>query len=211
MLDLMGMRFTEPTRDAKRRARSAVPGGLMAALAALLVAGCSLAPTASLGGDTAGDRGTIRVLFINNTAQTAVFTAGTFDLLDEFTAPTIVQFGFSDAAVTLPPESESAIGSLPCARVFSVGGSRLLTLVGANADATSLVPESTIFGVDFYTEAEDDATAAPVAVGSSAAFDTQLGVDFACGALLIVRFEINDVGDAPFRVDFDLIPASSTR
>ena len=33
-----------------------------------------------------------------------------------------------------------------------------------------------------------------------------LGVDFPCGAIVIVRFEIADLGDAPFRADFEIIP-----
>ena len=35
--------------------------------------------------------------------------------------------------------------------------------------------------------------------------------DFSCEALLILRFEINDVGEQPFRVDFELVPSESPR
>jgi len=176
----------------------------------MTVVGCSLAVTASLGGTTAGDRGSVRLLFINNTPDTVVFSAGTFDPLDEQSVPSLVQFGFAGSGLTLGPQSESAIGSLPCARVFSLGGSRLLALAEANDTGTALVPEASIEGARFFAESPDG-SAAPMMDGSTLPFEADLGVDFSCGALLIVRFEINDVGPSAFRIDFEFVPSESTR
>ena len=56
-------------------------------LSTLLAGGCAIPLdnlTASLGGSTAAARGTVRVLFINNTPHRAVFTYGTFDQTDQF-------------------------------------------------------------------------------------------------------------------------------
>ncbi len=215
MLDLMG---THQQTDGVRLCHGRDHGhgrrfgvwslGLTVAMV-LAGAGCSF--VASLGGDTAGERGEIRLLFINNTPNLVVFTAGMYDPLDEVSVPAIVQFGFDGAGLTLPPDSESTIGTLPCARVFSVGGSRLLSLAEANREALALLPESSVVGVNFFAEADEGSEAEPTLDGSALSFEAQLGADFPCGALLIVRFEFNDVGDSPFRVDFDLIPPDSTR
>lgn len=63
-------------------------------------------------------------------------------------------------------------------------------------------------GITFY---DGSGGSDPVTVATIPAFDARLGEDFPCGALLIFRFEVNDVGDMPFRVDFELIPAVSPR
>ena len=76
--------------------------------------------TASLGGDQAGDRGTIRAVFINNTPHRAVFTSGTYDQLDSGTRPDFVQFS-ADGDLTLDGDTSSDIGALDCARVFAIG------------------------------------------------------------------------------------------
>jgi len=176
------------------------------------VSGCGgvlLGLTASLGGATAGGRGEVRVLFINNTPYRAVFTVGTYDPLDEFAAPEFSQFGLADDELTLPGDSESAIGAFPCARVFSIGGPRLLALIQANEPDAQLVVEASQGGVAFYDQSETGAD--PVSEGTIGAFEARLGTDFPCGALLIIRFEINDVGDDPFRIDFEIVPSESPR
>ena len=33
-----------------------------------------------------------------------------------------------------------------------------------------------------------------------------MGVDFPCGSILVIRFEETDVGEPPFRADFEVIP-----
>jgi hypothetical protein len=65
-------------------------------------------------------------------------------------------------------------------------------------------------GVAFYTPPDDDA-AAPVLAGVAPPFEALLGVDFPCNALLILRFERNDAGPDPYRIDFEFIPSESAR
>ena len=171
--------------------------------------------TASLGGDTAGERGTIRVLFINNTPHHAVFTFGSYDQTDQFSQPGFEQFGLSEFGATLEGDSSSEIISIECARVFSIGGPDLLTLIEQNLSEAALDEDASVEGVEFFSipsdDAEGDDSGDPISEGSAPPFEALLGVDFPCSALLIIRFEFDDLGPDPFRVDFELIPSESTR
>lgn len=186
-------------------------GALMAAVM-LTATGCAdvfSGATASLGGNAAGERGAVRVVFINNTPHRAVFTAGTYDPLDEIAVPAYSQFGLDGEELTLPGDSESAVGGFRCARVFSIGGSRLLTLMQANDPDAAFVTEALQGGVTFFRDAETGTD--PISEATISPFEADLGVDFPCGALLVIRFEINDVGDGPFRIDFEIVPSESPR
>jgi hypothetical protein len=162
--------------------------------------------TASLGGN-AGQRGDVLVVFINNTDYQPVFTYGTYDQTDADYVPDASQFNIVDA--TIEPGEPTEVGSLECGRVFSIGGPRLLDLIGRNLTAVEPDPAAMIQGVAFY---EGDATEPAEAdlVGTAPAFEALLGVDFACESLLIIRFEPGVAPDE-FRIDFELIPSQSTR
>jgi len=166
--------------------------------------------TASLGGDTPGQRGQVQVLFINNTAYRAVFTFGTYDQTDPGSVPDARQFGNDPDELLLEGDSSSGIGSLDCDRVCSIGGSRMLALLAANGDASTLDPQALVDGVEFF-EVPEDADAAPISRGFAPPFEALLGVDFPCHSLLIIHFEINDAGPDPFRVAFELISSGSPR
>lgn len=169
--------------------------------------------TASLGGDIAGSRGLVQISFINNTPFRAVFTFATYDQTDPSSKPDFLQFGNDPDGLVLEGDSTSPVGALDCARVFSVGGPRLSALIADNLPDASVDEEALIEGVEFFSipEVGSGETPAPVSQGKSPPFEALLGVDFPCNALLIVRFEIDDLGPAPFRVDFELIPSQSTR
>ena len=66
--------------------------------------------TASLGGDVAGRRGTVRVLFINNTPYRAVFTYGTYDQTDTSFVPDFAQFAL-DGGTTLDAGQASSVAA----------------------------------------------------------------------------------------------------
>ncbi len=196
--------------------------------------------TASLGGDTAGGRGTVRVLFINNTPHRAVFTYGTYDQTDPSFVPEFSQFSL-DGGTTLDAGQTSSIApandaaSLECARVFSIGSAELLRLIRNNVPQDQLVDtndEAMLEGAEFFDipDEDDDAgqdedaegaadddgesedTTEPTSQGFAMPFEALLGVDFPCNSLLIIRFEIDDAdADGPFRVDFELIPSESDR
>ncbi|MBI4716967.1 MAG: hypothetical protein HY763_04125 [Planctomycetes bacterium] len=168
--------------------------------------------TASFGSSTAGLRGTVRVVFINNTPHRAVFTYGTYDQTSPAFAPDFAQFGPLAGDNRLDGDATSAIVSLNCARVFAIGSPRLLSLLEANVPAENTIDDALVRGVEFFRVDTDDAgDEVLVSQGSAPPFEALLGVDFPCNSLLIVRFEIADVGAAPFRVDFELIPSASTR
>ena len=187
--------------------------------AVLFVAGLVLWPgcgmdfsnrTASFGGDIAGSRGQVQIVFINNAPYRAVFTFGTYDQTDPSSKPDFRQFSNDPAGLILEGDSTSPIGLLDCGRVFSIGGPRMLALIADNLPDAPLADEASIEGVEFFS-VPGDSGAAPVSQGKSPPFETLLGVDFPCNALLIVRFEIDDLGPSPFRVDFELIPSELTR
>lgn len=166
---------------------------------------------ASLGGGTAGERGEVQVLFINNTPYRAVFTLGTYDQTDPSHEPDFGQFTNDADDLTLEGGESSPVGALDCARVFSIGGRRLLALIEENLPDAELRPEATIEGVEFFQVAESGEAGDPMSQGKAPPLEALLGVDFPCGALLIVRLEINDAGPDPFRVDFELIASREGR
>ena len=195
---------------------SVIPGLFVAAGLGLAGCGADLSNlTASFGGGTAGARGKVQVVFINNTPHRAVFTFGTYDQTDQSSKPDFRQFSNDPAGLILEGDSTSLIGSLNCARVFSIGGPRMLALIQKNLPDATVAQDAMIEGVEFFRveAATGNATAAPAPVsqGTTPPFEALLGVDFPCNALLIVRFEIDDLGPAPFRTDFELIPSQSTR
>jgi hypothetical protein len=170
-----------------------------------------------VGSDTAGRRGVVRVLFINHTPHRAVFTFGSYDQTDPFSTPDFEQFSHDEDGLILEGESESPVGPIDCARVFSIGGPQLLTLIEENLPDAPVEAESLVEGVEFFTidtdpsDDGDDGPADPVRVGFARPLEALLGVDFPCNALMIIRFEPDDLGPDPFRMDFELIPSESTR
>ena len=177
------------------------------------LSGCSfdalLRNTASLGGDTAGDRGEISVVFINNTPYRAIFTAGTYDNLDQETTPDIVQVN-SDSS-TLEGNTQLAPGQLSCGRVMSVGGAGLVTRIRENLADNQFDDELLFEDIRFSSAEADEEGADAATEGTAPARVSYIGSDFECGSLLIYRLEFNDVGPSPFTVELTVIPAESNR
>jgi len=163
--------------------------------------------TASLGGDTVGGRGAVGVVFINNTPYRAVFTAGSYDQTDQFAVPDFEQFGLVDDEFPLEGESQTAVLEFRCARVFGVGSSNLHLLMEQNLQDVELIESARIEGVEFF--AEEGGT--QVSQGLAPPLEVLLGTDFPCEGLLIFRLELDDVGDSPFRVDYQVVASESTR
>jgi hypothetical protein len=200
---------------------------LTVATCGVLLCGCTdflTNRTASLGGTVAGTRGTVTVLFINNTPHRAVFTYGTYDQTDPSFTPDFAQFtleGLSvldaDETSTLAETNDDA--TLACARVFSIGSPDLFELIRDNVsdDVLDDLDDAAMHeGVEFFDmPAEDDEAdeeAEPQSRGFAPPFEALLGTDFPCNSLLILRFEIDDANpDAAFRVDFEMIPSESDR
>ncbi len=207
----------EPKSGVRARCRGwiALPSCSGAALALfgglLLVPGCSLEGflnrTDSFGGDLAGERGLVGVIVINNTDARAIFTMGTYDDLDQFTLPDSELFGAESDGQRLEAGGDTGIVNMDCARVFSIGSPGLIDAIQDNdpdfpddIDEPALVP-----GIYFSSSSLDSPNAALPTAGFAASFEAELGVDFPCEALLIVRLEINDVGPEEFRIAFEII------
>lgn len=183
----------------------------MICLAAWMFSGCGgeaiINQGASLGSNQAGGRGLAPIVFINNTPYRAVFTFGSYDQFDPDYRPDASQFGLEGS--TLEGNDSTNVGLLECARVLSVGGRRMLDLIDRNFPDTERDEAAFIEGVAFYDPGVGSGD--PVLVGMAPPFEALLGVDFPCGSLLIVRFEFDDLGPLPFRVDFELIVPETPR
>ncbi|UCE61563.1 MAG: hypothetical protein JSU63_07390 [Phycisphaerales bacterium] len=204
-------------------ARRHIVFGIVLTVAALGAGGCFeffANQSASLGGDIAGVRGNVRVLFINNTDYRAVFTYGSYDQTDPAYGPDYEQSGLTEPDVLLEGGESTSItpGSsrafIECARVFSVGSEDLLELIRQNLPDDDFLESAMVEGVEFFeipAEDEEDSPTEPISRGAAPPFEALLGVDFPCNALLIIRFEIDDFGPNPFRIDFEMIPSDSDR
>lgn len=183
---------------------------LMLILSTMGVGGCVESPenaNASLGGNVAGFRGEIQVVFFNNTPNQPAFTFGTYDDMDRENEPDFAQFGLDTNDLQLEPGATSAILGLQCGRVFAIGSPDLLSLIDKNLPDAELETDALVEGIEFYDNTEE----LPVAEGSAPPFEARLGVDFPCSALLLIYLEIDDSGSNEFRVAFQLIPSESDR
>ncbi len=180
------------------------------AMLTLWAGGCSVDTfqnqTASFGGDQAGSSGNIGVAFINNTPFRAIFTYGTYNNTDQFDQPDVDQFVSVPGGNALEGEVVGNLRTLSCDRVFSVGDSELLRLIEENADDSALAPEALFEGIAFSSAPVGDERTNVATEGFAPPVRALLGVDFPCGSIIIIRFEIADLGVAPFRADFEMIP-----
>ena len=189
-------------------------GSVFVVLATASWGGCNPDPllhqTASFGGETAGQRGTADVLFINNTPHRAIFTFGTYDDMNENTQPQLLSFG-PNGTRDLEGNASSARLSVTCARVFSIGGDTMRRLAEENLDPSAILEEALVPGAFFSSAAIGDANEALPTEGTADPLDLWLGADFPCGSLIVFRFEVNDVGDKPFRIDYEVFPDRNAR
>ena len=196
---------------------SAVGAAARPALIALLcvMGGCDvdnlLNRTASFGGDTAGQRSQFGCVLINNTPYRALLTLGTYDDLDSKSAPQYFQYGNELGARVLAAGASSGPFALNCARVFAVGTPELVGRVRDLVSAEELDPDALIQGVYFTTGDLGTEEGALPTEGVAAPFEARLGVDFACNSSVIIRLEIDDLGPNPYRIDFEVIPATDDR
>lgn len=166
--------------------------------------------TASLGGSTPGDRGTVRLLFVNNTPFRAIFTYGTYDPDNTDFAPVFRQFFVdSTASNRLEGNSESTAKTLTCARVISLGGAEFIQRAkDATDNATQVAAaseEAFTPGIAFSDKPLNDAEAGQGTAGTAPAVETFLGTDFQCGSLVIYTFEVDDTQASGFRVDTQVV------
>ena len=182
-----------------------------------VLAGCGDAlqnQTASLGGALAGSGGTLKAVFINNTNQRAVFTFGTYNQTDRESIPFVDQFGAETFEPNLDAGATSTVVRLPCGRVFAVGSERLMRFIDENGDSAALSARALTPGVQLFDiESDEDVSDAEVTAlaGMAAGAEYYIGTQFNCESLVVIRIEINDPGPEPFRLDFEVVPAASSR
>jgi hypothetical protein len=171
--------------------------------------------TASLGGDTAGGRGNAEGLFINETPFRVIFTFGAYDELDRDTEPVLRQFGSNPDNPNydvLDGNTQTGIYTLPCHRVYSIGGAGLIARVERNLDASTYDADLLVEGAYFSTAASDSLEANTPTEGQADPIDSFIGVDFECGSMVIYHFEYNDAGGDPkFVIEQSVIADTSNR
>ena len=154
--------------------------------------------TSSLGGDTPGGRGSVQVIFVNNTPWRAVFTVGVYDPQDQNSVPQIEQFQVDAGAADngfnrgLAGNESSDVISFTCGRAVSIGDAALLDRIAeTNPTPTNsgpLAAEALILGVGFSEKPLDDAEADSVFVASADPLVTLQGAEFQCDSLLVYTF-----------------------
>jgi hypothetical protein len=174
---------------------------------------------ASLGGDQPGDRGTVRITFINNTPYRAIFTFGVLDPQDQFTVPNYEQFYVdptedeNDLNRGLAGNQSSIIFPFPCGRRISLGGELLISRIrgsGADRFGTGTPAEEVALrtGIAFSDVPLDDPDANAPTAGLIDEVTTPQGVEFLCDSPLVVyTFELDEESPQGIRVDLDVILA----
>lgn len=173
---------------------------------------CGLPPTltAPLGGDTAGETGSLFLVLVNNTDAIPSGRIGTFDPVSEDGQLDHFALGTGAGSLTLSPGEAFGAAPIECGRVFSVGGQRLVQRAAASeaagGDADGAIDETT--GVRFFA---DDAEDGAMPLAELRPLEALLAEDFSCGSVVVLRFEFDDAGDEVYRISFELIPSTGGR
>ena len=164
----------------------------------------------SLGGDTPGSRGSVRVTFINNTPYRAIFTYGVYDDQSTDFGPDFGQFMVNPPSTNaldgrLEGNSTSPVMTLQCARVFSIGGVELINRIknqhlDSGTDADALVP-----GIGFSDKPVNDPEAGQATAGRADEVVTFQGTQFPCDSLLVYTFTPDSTKTGGVRVDLQVI------
>ena len=166
--------------------------------------------TASLGGTVPGQRGKIRVAFINNTPFRAIFTFGTYDPQNQYSTPEFEQFYVDpDATNRLEGNSSSQTFQFTCGRVVSVGDAALIARIQStratrfNGGPTSSAALQT--GIAFSDRPLDDPAADQPTAGRSDPIITLQGAQYQCDSLLVYTFEADATQPDGYRIDLAVI------
>ena len=178
---------------------------LWATLLLASVGACSspvvLNNVASLGGATPGGRGTLEIVFDNQTQYRAIFTFGVYDPQDKTSLPKYGQFVVDPAQDAnefnrgLQPMTTTTIGSFSpaCGRVVSFGDEEMIGRIQAN-DVKPFNDAPTVQaafrpGIYFTTKPlDEDANAEETFALHLDAVISSLGVDYECDARLLFQF-----------------------
>jgi len=154
----------------------------------------------------------VQVGFINNTPFRAVFTAGSYDQLNNNGVPTnFVQLRLEGNATTAQIPQ-------PCRGVYSVGSAELVRLIELNRNSPNVnITDNAalITGVNFSGAALGDPLEAEPTEGTAVGLESLVGVDFTCErtdirqntgtGLILYTFEQDAMAPGGFRIDFTFI------
>ncbi len=175
---------------------------------------------ADLGGDTPGARGTVSIVFDNQTPYRAIFTVGVYDPQDQTSLPQYIQYAVDPDATAnafnrgLAAGTTTLQGDLPftCGRVVSIGGADMISIIKGEdltpADGSAVIDDALREGIYFSDKALNDADAngvdAPILHADPVV--SLLGPDYECDALLIFHFAVDNTQADGVRVTLDVIP-----
>lgn len=199
--------------------------GLVAVVLLATVPACHdlwINTVAPLGGNTAGGRGAVSVIFVNETPYRAIFTFGTYDPQDQTSIPRYGQFAVDperdETAFNrgLPPDTVTVRGSFTvnCGRLFSLGGEELIGRIAeedvAPFDNAPVIEAALRPGVYFTSAPLDDPDANAVEHWDAMLepVNSLLGVDYFCDSLLIYTFEMDPDRPGQVRVRLEAVEAT---
>jgi hypothetical protein len=176
----------------------------------------------SLGGDTAGGRGALEVVFVNNTPYRAIFTFGAFDPQDQTSVPEYSQYVVDsrrsatalNRGLSSGETSSRGLLLFTCGRLFSLGGAELLERIDEKeAEPLNNAPkleDALREGVYFTSSAldSDDPNGVTSYDLRIDPVNSLLGVDYECDSLLIYTFNYNS--DGQITTTLDVIASDDT-
>ena len=154
----------------------------------------------------------IQVGFINNTPFRAIFTAGSYEQLDNDTVPA------NFVQIRLEGNATTAQIPQPCQGTYSLGGAELIRLIelNRNSPAVNITDEAAlIVGVNFSGAPLGDPLEAEPTEGTAVGRDSLVVFDFTClrtgirqvtgTGLLLYTFEQDATAPGGFRIDFSFV------
>ncbi|HOJ74731.1 MAG TPA: hypothetical protein PLL65_12460 [Phycisphaerae bacterium] len=174
-----------------------------------------------LGSGAAGGRGTIEVVFDNQTPYRAIFTFGSYDPQDQTSEPIYGQFAVDPDQDPTPfnrgldPDTVTPRRSFAvnCGRVFSLGGQTLINRIQA-ADLQPFnnapVIEAALRTGIYFTAApldDPDANAVEKYAVRADPVMSLLGVDYSCDSLLVYTLRLDPENSERVIIDLSVVPA----
>ena len=155
---------------------------------------------------TAERTGNITIQIINDTPYRASCSFGGWNALDRGDDAGVGLAQIRLAALTVTQTAE-----LDCNRDFAIGTQEYYDRVVETKvfEGATFDPESFATVVHFSDAPADSDLAAAPTVGTALGVHWRLGVDYACGDLLLITFVEDPDAEGGFRIDLTVIPADT--
>lgn len=152
--------------------------------------------------------GNVILQFVNNTDFRAVFSFGTYDAFDrDPPGPATLQ------QLRIETGTTSNGVTVTCRRNVAIGTEEFVQrIVDVNADATpNFDPEAFDTVVRFSSAPQDSQASGLPTAGTADGVTLLLGVDYTCDDLILFTFSADPAAPGGFRIDFSVIPDSTSR